>query len=146
MPMYDKITLGRKAQELGFTRDSYEKMSRLTEILQFLNIEQELKPLLALKGGTAINLTVFNLPRLSIDIDLDFAENLTREETRERRDRINELLGRYMSAEGYVQRDKSKLTHALDSFVYSIHKRGGKSRQHQGGNQLYAALSCSAAC
>ena len=62
MPIYDKIMLGRKSQELGFTRDSYEKMSRLTEILYFLNTEQELKPLLALKGGTAINLTVFNLP------------------------------------------------------------------------------------
>lgn len=31
---------------------------------------------LALKGGTAINLTIFNLPRLSVDIDLDFSENL----------------------------------------------------------------------
>jgi len=35
MPMYDKLTLGRKAKELGFARDAYEKMSRLTEILQF---------------------------------------------------------------------------------------------------------------
>lgn len=25
-----------------------------------------------LKGGTAINLTIFNLPRLSVDIDLEF--------------------------------------------------------------------------
>jgi len=27
-----------------------------------------------LKGGTAINLTVFQLPRLSVDIDLDFTQ------------------------------------------------------------------------
>ena len=125
MPMYDKITLGKKAQELGFIRDAYEKMSRLTEILQFLNNEQELKSLLALKGGTAINLTVFNLPRLSVDIDLDFSENLSRDETRERRDRINEVLGRYMAAEGYAVRDKSKHTHALDSFVYSYTNAAG---------------------
>ena len=26
----------------------------------------------ALKGGTAINLTIFNLPRLSVDIDMDY--------------------------------------------------------------------------
>ena len=125
MPMYDKIALGRKAQELGFTRDAYEKMSRLTKILQFLNTEQELAPLLALKGGTAINLMVFNLPRLSVDIDLDFTENLTREDTRERRNRVNELLGRYMAAEGYTLRDKSKQTHALDSFVYSYTNAAG---------------------
>ena len=35
---------------------------------------------LALKGGTAINLTIFNLPRLSVDIDLDFSQNLPRTE------------------------------------------------------------------
>jgi len=125
MPIYDKTSLARKAQVLGFTRDSYEKMSRLTEILQFINSEQELKSLLALKGGTAINLTIFNLPRLSVDIDLDFTENFTREETQERRERINAVLGRYMTAEGYILRDKSKRSHALDSFVYSYTNAAG---------------------
>ncbi|GHT83977.1 hypothetical protein FACS18947_0690 [Bacteroidia bacterium] len=79
MPMYDKNVLARKAQELGFNRDAYEKMSRLTEILRFIGNDSELDALLALKGGTAINLTVFNLPRLSVDIDMDFSENLPRE-------------------------------------------------------------------
>jgi predicted nucleotidyltransferase component of viral defense system len=108
MPTHDRIALGRKAWELGFTRDAFEKMSRLTEVLRFINAERELKPLLALKGGTAINLTVFNLPRLSVDIDLDFAENLTREETAEKRERINELLGRHMTTDGYMLKEKSK--------------------------------------
>lgn len=40
-----------------------------------------MKEHLLLKGGTAINLTIFNLPRLSVDIDLDFVPNLPREET-----------------------------------------------------------------
>ena len=35
---------------------------------------------LLLKGGTAINLTVFDLPRLSVDIDMDFVPNLPRED------------------------------------------------------------------
>jgi len=125
MPIFDKTTLGRKARELGFVRDAYEKMSRLTEILLFLNSNMELNPVLALKGGTAINLTVFNLPRLSVDIDLDFAENLSREETRAMRDRVNELLGRHMAAEGYSLSDKSKQSHALDSFVYSYTNAAG---------------------
>lgn len=125
MPMYDKSVLSRKAQALGFVRDAYEKMSRLTEILQFLNAEEELGSVLALKGGTAINLTVFNLPRLSVDIDLDFAENLSKEETAIRRDRINELLGKYLFAEGYTLRTKSKHTHSLDSFVYAYTNAAG---------------------
>jgi len=119
MPTYDKLALGRKARDLGFTRDAFEKMTRLTELLQYINAEPELKSILALKGGTAINLTVFCLPRLSVDIDLDFAENLTKEETSAKRERITELLGRYTANEGYVLNDKSKHAHALDSFVYS---------------------------
>lgn len=50
MPIYDKTTLRRKAQELGFNRDSYEKMSRLTEILGFMGSNNETNPMLALKG------------------------------------------------------------------------------------------------
>jgi predicted nucleotidyltransferase component of viral defense system len=125
MPMYDRLALGRKARELGFTRDAFEKMSRLTEVLRFIDTERELNPLLALKGGTAINLTLFNLPRLSVDIDLDFAENLTREETAEKRERINELLVRHMAAEDYALKEKTRHTHALDSFVYSYVNAAG---------------------
>ncbi|MCL2222093.1 MAG: nucleotidyl transferase AbiEii/AbiGii toxin family protein [Oscillospiraceae bacterium] len=119
MPQYDKLSLGRRAKELGFARDSFEKMSRLTEILQYLNENNELKHLLALKGGTAINLTMFNLPRLSVDIDFDFAVNLPRAEVMERRVEINDVLGRYMNSEGYSKKNSLKNRHALDSFVYS---------------------------
>ena len=119
MPNYDKLVLGKKARELGFVRDAFEKMARLTEFLQYINSEVELCPLLALKGGTSINLTVFNLPRLSVDIDLDFAENLTKNEIAAKRERIKELLGRYTANEGYTLSGKSKQTYALDSFVYS---------------------------
>jgi len=89
MPIYDKAILTRQAQGLGFITTSFEKMTRLIEILHFLNDTDELRESLALKGGTAINLTVFNLPRLSVDIDLDFSENLTREETKAKRNRIH---------------------------------------------------------
>jgi predicted nucleotidyltransferase component of viral defense system len=125
MPAYDKLALGRKSRDLGFVRDAFEKMTRLTEFVQFINAEHELCPLLALKGGTSINLTVFNLPRLSVDIDLDFAENLTKDETAAKRERISELIGRYAANEGYTLKDKSKRTHALDSFVYSYTNAAG---------------------
>lgn len=70
--MYDGKYIGMRAKELGFIKSTMEKVFRLTDILEYLNKDLLLKDSLALKGGTAINLTVFNLPRLSIDIDLDY--------------------------------------------------------------------------
>jgi len=127
MPKYDKAVLTEQARQLGFLTAPFEKMSRLAEILRFLNETGELKEMLALKGGTAINLTVFNLPRLSVDIDLDFTMNLTKEETRIKRNRIKELLELYMKAEGYTLKGKSKSTYILDSFVYSYTNAAGNS-------------------
>jgi predicted nucleotidyltransferase component of viral defense system len=127
MPTYDRVVLTEQARRLGFPAAPFEKTTRLTEILRFLNETDELRELLALKGGTAINLTMFNLPRLSIDIDLDFTVNLTREETRTKRDRIGKLLERHMTAEGYAKHGKSKRTHILDSFVYAYTNAAGNS-------------------
>lgn len=72
MPRYNRADLGRMASESGFVRDTFEKVLRLKEILKFLNEDEFLREHLLLKGGTAINLTVFNLPRLSVDIDMDY--------------------------------------------------------------------------
>ena len=127
MPTYDKAVLSEQAHRLGFITAPFEKMTRLTEVLRFLNESDELRESLALKGGTAINLTVFNLPRLSVDIDLDFTGNLTREETRLIRDKISELLELYMTAEGYRKHGQSKRTYTLDSFVYSYTNAAGNS-------------------
>ena len=125
MMQYDRITLGRKAKELGFVRDTFEKVCRLVDVLTFLEQDSILKDSLALKGGTAINLTIFDLPRLSVDIDLDFAENVSRNEMLERRKVISEHIGKYMSANGYTLSGKSKHYHALDSFVYEYQNAGG---------------------
>ena len=92
-----------------------------------MNETEETREFLALKGGTAINLTVFGLPRLSADADLDFNANLTREETQEKRDRINNLLELYMASDGYTKKVKSKRTHILDSHVYSYTGISGNS-------------------
>lgn len=75
MPQYNRAELGRMATESVFVRDTFEKVLRLKEILKFLNEDEFLREHLLLKGGTAINLAVFNLPRLSVDIDMDYAPN-----------------------------------------------------------------------
>ncbi|HBH13877.1 MAG: hypothetical protein XD91_1610 [Clostridiales bacterium 38_11] len=106
MADWNRFFLGKQAKELGFVRDTYEKVCRL-------------------KGGTAINLTIFDLPRLSVDIDLDFLENLDRDEMMASRAGINDRIGRFMTANGYKLSMKSKQYHALDSLVYEYSNSGG---------------------
>jgi len=125
MMQFDKNIIGRQAKELGFVRDTFEKVCRLADVLKFFENDDILSSCLALKGGTAINLTIFNLPRLSVDIDLDFSENISRDEMFEKRPIITERISKYMSANGYVLSGKSKQHHALDSFVFEYQNAGG---------------------
>jgi len=97
----------------------------LADILEFLNNEPLLKGKLALKGGTAINLTIFNLPRLSVDIDLDYLINDCREEMLLNREIINSTLARFMELSGYNLSPKSKRPHSFDSWVYEYVNLGG---------------------
>lgn len=118
MSNYDIVYLGKKARELGFVRDTLEKVTRLTDILEYLNTNPILKDSLALKGGTAINLMIFNLPRLSVDIDMDYLITNSREEMLEKRKNINSIIDRYMLLQGYSRNSKTKNPHSLDSWVY----------------------------
>ncbi|MCR5523746.1 MAG: nucleotidyl transferase AbiEii/AbiGii toxin family protein [Clostridia bacterium] len=117
--IFDRMTLSRKAKELGFNRSEYEKVCRLVDVLRYFESDPLLSSVLALKGGTALNLTVFDVPRLSVDIDLDFTENVSKEEMIERRKIITTRIVKYMQANGYALSDKSKSPHALDSFVFN---------------------------
>ena len=125
MPQYNRAELGRMATESGFVRDTFEKVLRLKEILRFLNEDEFLREHLLLKGGTSINLTVFNLPRLSVDIDMDYTPNDTREDMLECRAKITEAIKAYMESEGYQLSDASRFSHSLDAFQYNYQNAGG---------------------
>jgi len=113
------------AAESGFARDVFEKVLRLKRILKFLNEDEFLKEHLLLKGGTAINLTFFNLPRLSVDIDMDYFPNDSREDMIERREKITKVIKEYMELEGYLLSDASRFSHSLDAFYYNYQNAGG---------------------
>ena len=121
---YDRMKLGRQAKELGFVRDTYKKVCRLADVLAFFERDPLLAHTLALKGGTAINLTIFSLPRLSVDIDLDFTENLPRDKTLEQRQHISERIEKHMAASGYVLSPKTRKHYALESYVYEYVNAG----------------------
>ena len=125
MMQFDRMELGKQAKELGFVRDTFEKICRLADVLRFFEGDDMLSEYLALKGGTAINLTILDLPRLSVDIDLDFSKNAAREEMLAIRKSLGSRISRYMVANGYRLSPKSKNHHALDSFVYEYRNAGG---------------------
>lgn len=118
MQIYDKNVLGRIATESGFQRDTLEKVIRLKEILRFFNENELLREHLLLKGGTAINLTILDLPRLSVDIDMDFTPNESKDDMTDLRNDITSMIKAYMDDEGYVLSSKSRFHHSLDAFHY----------------------------
>lgn len=70
--MLTEAQLAKEAAESGFQKDPLEKVIRLLELLESLRSHPFLKPRIVLKGGTALNLFVFEVPRLSVDIDLNY--------------------------------------------------------------------------
>lgn len=71
--MHENKYLNKLSKELGFPHvDELEKVLRLKEILKLISEDNALSKQLVLKGGTAINLLWFDLPRLSVDIDLNY--------------------------------------------------------------------------
>jgi predicted nucleotidyltransferase component of viral defense system len=72
--------LMREAKETGFRPEIMEKVWHLMAILDGISVHPFLKERLVLKGGTALNLFFFDLPRLSVDIDLNYIGQLDRQE------------------------------------------------------------------
>lgn len=121
---YSKQYLSKLAQESNFIKDTLEKVLRLSDILRFLNNDVLFKGKLALKGGTAINLTAVDLPRLSVDIDLDFAENVDKESLSEIKETFSKRLVDYMWQEGYSLSDRRE-SFALTSFLFNYVNNAG---------------------
>ena len=125
MPRYDRNVIGKIAKKYGFVRDTFEKVLRLKEILKYFNEKEELRTHLLLKGGTAINLAVFNLPRLSVDIDMDYIPNDDRYTMLLSRKQINGIIMEYMKTEGYQLSAASRFSHSLDAFHFLYQNCGG---------------------
>lgn len=74
-----KELLAREAGRTGFRIEILEKVWRLMNVLEGINAHPFLQDRLVLKGGTALNLFMFDLPRLSVDIDLNYMGMASRE-------------------------------------------------------------------
>lgn len=67
------------SNKTGFKPEILEKVWLLMDLLDAINKQSYLKDRLVLKGGTALNLFLFQLPRLSVDIDLNYIGHQSRE-------------------------------------------------------------------
>jgi predicted nucleotidyltransferase component of viral defense system len=90
--MLTERELAREAGRLGFQKDPLEKVIHLIELLESLRSHPFLKPRIALKGGTALNLFVFDVPRLSVDIDLNYIGAADRETMISERPKIEQAI------------------------------------------------------
>ncbi len=84
--------LSLEARASGFRPDVLEKVLQLLSLLESIRSHPFLKTRLALKGGTALNLFVFPVPRLSVDIDLNYIGAPDLETTKRERPQIEEAI------------------------------------------------------
>ncbi len=96
--------LAGAAQATGFRADMLERVARLLGLLDAIQRHPFLRGKLALKGGTALNLFVFDVPRLSIDIDLNYVGAEGRDAMLAERPRLEEALRAVFGREDMTSR------------------------------------------
>ena len=105
------------AEATGFRTEMLEKAILLLYLLKALFHHPFLKGRLALKGGTALNLFLFDLPRLSIDLDLNYAGSSKLEVMRAERPKVEQAIEAVCAREGFtVRRGPSADEHAGGKF------------------------------
>lgn len=95
----DRRYFARIARETGFRVGPLETVFRLAELLG--RIDERLGEELSLRGGTALNLLHLDLPRLSVDIDLDFVGSADAEQAQQRRPELLAELEALARTAGY---------------------------------------------
>ena len=93
----NSVTLSKERIDLlaartGFKQDMLEKASHLINLLDMIANDDYLKDRVVLKGGTALNLFYFELPRLSVDIDLNYTGSINPEVMKVEREQIERIL------------------------------------------------------
>ncbi len=96
--------LATVAELTGFRPDMIEKAAHLLHLLNALRSHPFVKGKLALKGGTALNLFFFNIPRLSVDIDLNYVGTENRAAMLEERPKLEQAVQAVFSREEFTVR------------------------------------------
>lgn len=93
-----------EAEATGFRAEVLEKVIHLLGLLESFRSHPFLKERLSLKGGTALNLFLFDLPRLSVDIDLNYIGAAKLETMLAERPKVEQAIQDVTSREGFAIR------------------------------------------
>lgn len=91
-----------EAAATGFRPEILEKVIHLLNLLENFQAHPFLKNRCALKGGTALNLFLFNVPRLSVDIDLNYIGAADRETMLAEKPKLEKALSDVFAREGFT--------------------------------------------
>lgn len=91
------------ANEEKFSTASLEKVIRLIDLLAEIYAHPFLHDRLVLKGGTAINIFLLDVPRLSVDIDFNYIGSPDRDTMIAERSTIREVYNRIFKITKYEQ-------------------------------------------
>ena len=126
----DAAYVKRTADATGFDAVQLEKVIRLRQLLIEFRKHPFLRERLVLKGGTAVSLFFLELPRLSVDIDLNYVGQLNREEMQRERPEIVKAAEQICQVLGYkLQRGADD--YALTEWFLTYQNHAGSSDQIQ---------------
>lgn len=111
-----KAHLLNMAKELNYDAFTLEKVILLIDLLKQINEHHYLKDKFVLKGGTALNLFHFDLPRLSVDIDLNYIGSVDINIMKNEREQIEQAITAVCEREGYKLR-RMPTEHAGGKFI-----------------------------
>lgn len=100
-PPASQETLEALAEANGYDVRVLERVARILGLLQAIFADEMLKDMYVLKGGTALNVFHLDLPRLSVDIDLNFVGALDLDETRGMRGGLEDQIARIARSQGF---------------------------------------------
>jgi predicted nucleotidyltransferase component of viral defense system len=113
------------AKKTGFLKNSLEKMFRLLDILSVLQTHPVTKNAFVLKGGTALNLLILDIPRISVDIDLNYIQSISRSSMLTDRKIINSEIQKIFNSSYEIK--ISRDVHALTQFEFRYQTTSGSS-------------------
>lgn len=93
--------LAAEAEATGFRPDLLEKVAHLLGLLDAIQSHPFLQGKLVLKGGTALNLFILDVPRLSVDIDLNYIGAEDRDTMLAERPKIEQAIHAVLSRERF---------------------------------------------
>lgn len=123
--MMAKPNLPQPDFETGFEESIVDKVTRLMELLELIRLHPFLGPRVVLKGGTALNLFALDVPRLSVDIDLNYIGSAELNTMLEERPGIEQAMREVCNRSGLRVR-RAPRGHAGGKWVASYKSSSGK--------------------